>query len=590
MAQLFANAARSLLMAGISAVETNITLELAKADLFPVADTGTDPVPTVGKDWFKVVLQDNTGAIEIIYVRTRTAGSASMTNCLRGQDGTTAIPFLGGSIVELRHVAADLAEATSFATGASSFWKTLVGWTTAALSRTALGATAVGDAVFTAASALAGRTAIGAAALDSSDTTAIAAGTADAITADFTPNITTLTNGLRVTVTGCSPNTIVNPTLAPDAIAAAEIVKSGGVALAVADIPAVADFVWSSALSKWVLMNPANPVTTPIDSAVQGASKNLRASATGTSATISISADEIVVKNASNAYFTMRDVAVAASLAASGANGLDDSVPTTVTITIASPGVITETAHGRPANAPVVLATTGALPTGLTAGTTYYVTNPTTNGYSLSATKGGAAINTTGSQSGVHTVKSVLAVSSWYSKWVIWNGTTKAALLSSSETNPVLPSGYTHKARTGWVYTDTSGNKYPLGFKQTDRKTVYVIGSGTNVTALPMMASGALGNVAIPTWVAVATGNYVPPTAVQIMVTIWQMSSNAAAAAPNNAYGAMGSTTNPPPLAHTGGGASGGSRCDLTLESTNIYYVSSSASGGLQCCGWEDNL
>lgn len=75
----------------------------------------------------------------------------------------------------------------------------------------------------------------------------------------------------------------------------------------------------------------------------------------------------------------------------------------TVTITIASPGVVTSTGHNLNNTDVVYLSTTGALPTGLTAGVGYYVVNKTTNTYQLSLTSGGAAINTTGSQSGVHT-------------------------------------------------------------------------------------------------------------------------------------------------------------------------------------------
>lgn len=75
----------------------------------------------------------------------------------------------------------------------------------------------------------------------------------------------------------------------------------------------------------------------------------------------------------------------------------------TVTITIAAPGVVTWTAHGMPENTAIVLTTTGALPTGLVAGTTYYLRNVTTNTFELSATVGGASITTSGSQSGVQT-------------------------------------------------------------------------------------------------------------------------------------------------------------------------------------------
>lgn len=77
----------------------------------------------------------------------------------------------------------------------------------------------------------------------------------------------------------------------------------------------------------------------------------------------------------------------------------------TVTITIASPGVISWTAHGLSAGDPIKFTTTGALPTGITASTTYYVISAglTTDSFRISATAGGAAVNTSGSQSGTHT-------------------------------------------------------------------------------------------------------------------------------------------------------------------------------------------
>ncbi|WP_027991938.1 hypothetical protein [Sinorhizobium meliloti] len=75
----------------------------------------------------------------------------------------------------------------------------------------------------------------------------------------------------------------------------------------------------------------------------------------------------------------------------------------TVTMTIASPGVISWNAHGLAAGTPIKFSTTGALPTGLTAGTTYYVLNPTANDFQVAATPGGAAIDTSGTQSGTHT-------------------------------------------------------------------------------------------------------------------------------------------------------------------------------------------
>lgn len=191
MAQKFTIAARSPLMANILAGDTSLTVDLSKADLFPVADTGTDPIPTAGKDWFKVVLEDSSKNIEIVYVRTRALGAASMTNCLRGQEGTTARSYLAGSIVGLRHTAQDLGDAISFATSASAFWKSVIGIATAALSRVALGVSAVGDALFTAADAVEARTALGLGTAATGDIgTAVQAYDADTAKTDTAQNFT----------------------------------------------------------------------------------------------------------------------------------------------------------------------------------------------------------------------------------------------------------------------------------------------------------------------------------------------------------------------------------------------------------------
>lgn len=79
------------------------------------------------------------------------------------------------------------------------------------------------------------------------------------------------------------------------------------------------------------------------------------------------------------------------------------SAQSTVTITIASPGVITWNSHPLQNGDPVRLQTTGALPTGFTANTTYYVVSAGANTFQLALTRGGSAINTSGSQSGTHT-------------------------------------------------------------------------------------------------------------------------------------------------------------------------------------------
>jgi hypothetical protein len=78
----------------------------------------------------------------------------------------------------------------------------------------------------------------------------------------------------------------------------------------------------------------------------------------------------------------------------------------TATITIASPAVVSLASHGFAINQAIKFASTGALPTGLTIGPTYYVATPGfgAGAFQVSGTPGGASINTSGTQSGVHSV------------------------------------------------------------------------------------------------------------------------------------------------------------------------------------------
>jgi hypothetical protein len=79
-----------------------------------------------------------------------------------------------------------------------------------------------------------------------------------------------------------------------------------------------------------------------------------------------------------------------------------------VTISIASPGVVSWASHvltnGRPVQFSVSAG--GALPTGLTVGTVYWVVNAAAGTFEVAATAGGASINTSGSPTGTITARS----------------------------------------------------------------------------------------------------------------------------------------------------------------------------------------
>ena len=82
----------------------------------------------------------------------------------------------------------------------------------------------------------------------------------------------------------------------------------------------------------------------------------------------------------------------------------DESV---VTISQASPGVVTWNAHGLANGTAVTLSTTGSLPAPLVPGTIYFVVGAAANTFQLAATVGGAAINTTTAGTGTHTASAL---------------------------------------------------------------------------------------------------------------------------------------------------------------------------------------
>jgi hypothetical protein len=100
-----------------------------------------------------------------------------------------------------------------------------------------------------------------------------------------------------------------------------------------------------------------------------------------------------------------RGIPINTGLGAAG-SGLDK----TFTVTIANPAVVSFSELVLGEGSTIQFSTTGALPTGLTAGTTYYVRDPDGNTCNLSLTEAGALIITSGTQSGVHSVSNLLNV------------------------------------------------------------------------------------------------------------------------------------------------------------------------------------
>lgn len=103
----------------------------------------------------------------------------------------------------------------------------------------------------------------------------------------------------------------------------------------------------------------------------------------------------------------------------------------TVTISNASPAVVSWTGHGLTPGQKVSFTTTGGLPTGLTAATDYYVNYVDANTFQVSATSGGASINTSSAGSGVHTAAAAGSIRNVY-----WTDCRSTLIDSASFVNP----------------------------------------------------------------------------------------------------------------------------------------------------------
>lgn len=126
-----------------------------------------------------------------------------------------------------------------------------------------------------------------------------------------------------------------------------------------------------------------------------------------------------------------------------------------VTLSIATPCVMTNVSIIILDGTPVYFTTTGALPTGLQTGRVYYIVNGSGGNYNLSETRGGAAINTSGSQSGVHSL------------YVSMNGDTGQSRAMFWGYDPSLQANYLFSQADGgdiWQRNDVTGEVLWKGY------------------------------------------------------------------------------------------------------------------------------
>lgn len=167
----------------------------------------------------------------------------------------------------------------------------------------------------------------------------------------------------------------------------------------------------------------------------------------------------------------------------------------TATISIATPGVVTLAGHGFTAGYSVMFTTTGALPTGLLPDVVYFVIAPTTNTFNVSATVGGAAITTSGTQSGVHTLYSrprrqftVAGAPATAPTWA-----RAPVTVTASAVNPTTWTSTAHGFSNGQGATFTTSGSLPSGLVVGTR--YFIISATSNTFQVAATVGGAaIGN------------------------------------------------------------------------------------------------
>jgi hypothetical protein len=169
----------------------------------------------------------------------------------------------------------------------------------------------------------------------------------------------------------------------------------------------------------------------------------------------------------------------------------------TCTISIASPAVITLASHGFVAGDVVKFETTGALPIGLSVSNNYFVLSAglASGSFRVSLTPGGTAADTSGSQSGVHTVGKVTGRAGDTTFAVVGLGSQDVPRADGSKFvflgEEYIISDYQSEAVTNKPYARVVLNK-PLVDSIVSYGSSYTIKA-----AVPIRTSGALGNLTI---------------------------------------------------------------------------------------------
>jgi hypothetical protein len=308
---------------------------------------------------------------------------------------------------------------------------------------------------------------------------------------------------------------------------------------------------------------------------IQGAYRGILLSTPGVGSIISGRVDQVIVKDGAGVARRISGLSAAINLATVGANGLDVGV-------LAASSFYSLWAINGAAQA-FIAALCPMLAGATTAGSAVVTGLPSTASLrvgmqlSSSAFPAGSVVQSIDSPSQINV--SALAL------------TTTAAASLRFVYEPVMPAGYTSKARVGMFLTATNG--VPYAYTQIDSLLFFDPTAASNTLNYPMAVSGV---ASAP--VSVSLANLVPPTARKVSL-VAGCTGGYVGFAPEGSFASTPGTGYLSPAQLNGFPFAGGynasgpvptAQGEFILRRMSFLYCATAASAVAQVMGWEDGL